>query len=72
MEQGYANGDGTTEDAIELALDDIDCKEQTRLVEVWFKEESAIQKRLIEENKDQLAAVKTRMSKGLAAAMAVK
>ncbi|MGX1365815.1 hypothetical protein RKD19_001174 [Streptomyces canus] len=72
MEQGYANGDGTTEDAIELALDDIDCKEQTRLIEVWFKEESAIQKRLIEENKDQLAAVKTRLSKALAAAKAVK
>ncbi|WP_432195428.1 hypothetical protein [Streptomyces sp. bgisy027] len=72
MEQGYANGDGTTEDAIELALDDIDCKEQTRLIEVWFKAESAVQKRLIEENKDQLTAVKTRMSKVLAAAKAVK
>ncbi|WLW52099.1 hypothetical protein [Streptomyces sp. YU58] len=72
MEQGYAKGDGTTQDAIELALDDIDCKKQTRLVEVWFKEESAIQQRLIKENKDQLAAVKTRMSKVLAAAEAVK
>lgn len=72
MEQGYANGDGTTQDAIELALDDIDCKERTRLIEVWFKEESAVQKRLIEEDKDQLAAVRTRMSKALAAAKAVK
>ncbi|WP_244177000.1 hypothetical protein [Streptomyces albus] len=72
MEQGYANGDGATEDAIELALDDIDCKERTRLIEVWFKEESAIQKRLIKENKHQLAAVKTRMSEVLAAAKAVK
>ncbi|MFC8388727.1 hypothetical protein [Streptomyces sp. NPDC057238] len=72
MEQGYANGDGTTEDAIGLALDDIDCKKQARLIEVWFKEESAVQKRQIEENKDQLAAVKTRMSKALAAAEAVK
>jgi hypothetical protein len=72
MEQGYANGDGTTEDAIELALDDIGCKEQTRLIEVWFKEESAIQKRLIKENKDQLDAIKKRMSEVLAAAKAVK
>ncbi|CAM5597515.1 hypothetical protein STANM337S_05408 [Streptomyces tanashiensis] len=72
MEQGYADGDGTTKNAIELALDDIDCKEQTRLIEVWFKEESAVQKRLIEENKDQLAAVKKRMGEALAAAKAVK
>ncbi|MFJ8881980.1 hypothetical protein ACIRJR_01025 [Streptomyces sp. NPDC102402] len=72
MEQGYADGDGTTKNAIELALDDIDCKEQTRLIEVWFEEESAVQKRLIEENKDQLAAVKKRMGEVLAAAKAVK
>lgn len=72
MEQGYADGDGTTKNAIELALDDIDCKEQTRLIAVWFKEESAVQKRLIEENKDQLAAVKKRMGEVLAAAKAVK
>ncbi|MFC8012642.1 hypothetical protein [Streptomyces cinereoruber] len=72
MEQGYASGDGTTEDAIELALDDIDCKQQTRLIKVWFKAESAIQKRLIEENKDRLVTVKTRMSEVLAAAKAVK
>ncbi|MDX3239395.1 hypothetical protein PV392_27645 [Streptomyces sp. ME03-5709C] len=72
MEQGYADGDGTTKNAIELALDDIDCKEQARLIEVWFKEESAVQKRLIEENKDQLAAIKKRMGEVLAAAEAVK
>ncbi|MEU9357962.1 hypothetical protein AB0D35_07580 [Streptomyces sp. NPDC048301] len=72
MEQGYADGDGTTRNAIELALDDIDCKEQTRLIEVWFREESAVQRRLIEENKDQLAAVKKRMGEVLAAAEAVK
>ncbi|WP_433543676.1 hypothetical protein ACQPZG_00140 (plasmid) [Streptomyces sp. CA-294286] len=72
MEQGYADGDGTTKNAIELALDDIDCKKQTRLIEVWFQEESAIQKRLIEENKDQLAALKKRMSEALEAAKAVK
>ena len=72
MEQAYAKGDGTTKDAIALALDDIDCKEQTRLIAVWAKEESAVQKRLIEENKDQLAAVKKRMGEVLAAAKAVK
>ncbi|MFE7510845.1 hypothetical protein [Streptomyces sp. NPDC057540] len=72
MEQGYADGDGTTKNAIELALDDIDCKERTRLIEVWFKEESTVQKRLIEENKDPLAAVKKRMGEVLAAAKAVK
>lgn len=72
MEQGYADGDGTTKNAIELALDDIDCKEQTRLIEVWFQEESAVQRRLIEENKGQLAAVKKRMGEVLAAAKAVK
>ncbi|MDX2294418.1 MULTISPECIES: hypothetical protein [Streptomyces] len=71
MEQGYASGDGTTKDAIELALDDIDCKQQTQLIEVWFKAESEIQKRLIEENKDRLVVVKTRMSEVLAAAKAV-
>lgn len=72
MEQGYANGDGTTEDAIGLALDDIGCKEKTRLIEVWFKEESAIQKRLIKENKDQLDAIRKRMSEVLMAAKGTK
>ncbi len=72
VEQGLADGDGATKNAIALALDDLDCKEQTRLIEVWFKEESAVQKRLINENKDQLAAVEARMSEVLAAAKAVK
>ncbi len=72
MEQGYTDGDGTTKNAIELALDDIDCKEQTHLIEVWFKEESAVQKRLVEENKDQLAAIKKHMGEVLTAAKAVK
>ncbi|WP_284117334.1 hypothetical protein [Streptomyces fragilis] len=72
MDQAYAKGDGTTQDAIELALDDIDCKERTRLVEVWFAQESKVQKRLIEENKGRLTAVKKRMSEVLAAAKAVR
>ena len=72
MEQGLSDGDGTNRNAIELALDDIDCKKQTRLIEVWFTEESAVQKRLIKENKEQLAAVKTRMSEVLSAAKVVK
>ncbi len=72
MEQGYAKGDGTTEDAIELALDDIDCKKQTRLIEVWAEEESAVQKQLIEKNRGRLTAVKKRMGKALEAAKAVK
>lgn len=72
MEQAYAKGDGTTQDAIELALDDIDCKERTRLVEVWSAQESKVQKRLIEENKDQLTAVRKRMGEVLAAAKAVR
>ena len=70
MEQGLVETD--TQDSIALALDDIDCKEQTRLIEVWFKEESAVQKRLIKENKDQLDVVKTRTRDVLTAAKAVK
>ncbi|MFJ4126279.1 hypothetical protein DLE01_19990 [Streptomyces sp. FT05W] len=70
MEQGFVETD--TQDSIALALDDIDCKEQTRLIEVWFKEESAVQKRLIKENKDQLDVVKTRTRDVLTAAKAVK
>lgn len=74
MEQGLSEGDGsvTTKNAIEIALDDIDCKKQTRLIQVWFTQESAVQKRLIEENKDQLGAVKKRLSQILEAAEAVK
>ncbi|MER7176626.1 hypothetical protein [Streptomyces mesophilus] len=74
MEQGLADGDGdhATKNAIALASDDLDCKKQTRLIKVWFQEESAVQKRLIKENKDRLAAVKARMSEILAAAKAVK
>ncbi|MFE2940760.1 hypothetical protein ACFXKG_17125 [Streptomyces sp. NPDC059255] len=70
MEQGLGGTD--TDDSIALALDDIDCKEQTRLIEVWFKEESAVQKQLIKKNKDQLTAVERRMKEVLTAAKAVK
>ncbi|MEU0163526.1 hypothetical protein ABZ154_33260 [Streptomyces sp. NPDC006261] len=69
-EKGLGNTE--TKDSIALALDDIDCKEQTRLIEVWFKEESTVQKRLIKENRAQLTAAKMRLKDVLTAAKAVK
>lgn len=74
IEQGLADvkGDDPTRNAIELALDDIDCKKQTRLVRVWFTEESTVQRRLIEENKSRLDDVKKRSDEVIEAARAVK
>ncbi|MGX1471292.1 UNVERIFIED_CONTAM: hypothetical protein RKD50_000100 [Streptomyces canus] len=61
--------DGTpSQDEIHVALADIDCKESTHLVKIWFDAESAIQKQQIADHRDALTTSKGRNIAALAAA----
>ncbi|WP_344290375.1 hypothetical protein [Streptomyces synnematoformans] len=48
-----------SQDEIRLAVAEVECKQQSDLVGVWFREESAIQERLITENKEPLELAQT-------------
>ncbi|MFB6844979.1 hypothetical protein ACFCXS_08975 [Streptomyces sp. NPDC056373] len=58
MDQGVTADGEPTKESIALAVDDIDCKEQTDLVKIWFGVESAIQNRQIADSRSQLTAIK--------------
>jgi hypothetical protein len=51
-----------------LAVAEVDCKEKSGLVGVWFEEESKIQKQLIADNQAKLDALRTRNAEAVAAA----
>ncbi len=68
MDQGVTPDGEPTEESIALAVDDIDCKQQTDLVKIWFGVESAIQTRQIADNQDQLTAIKQQHGAEVAAA----
>ncbi|MFE1962190.1 hypothetical protein [Streptomyces sp. NPDC059479] len=68
MDQGVTNGGEPSQESIALAVDDIDCKEQTDLVKIWFGVESAIQDKQIADNKSQLTGIKEQHGKEVAAA----
>ncbi|MBO1413165.1 hypothetical protein [Streptomyces sp. FH025] len=53
-----ATGSGPSKEEIAVATADLDCKERTGLVKVWFDVESEVQRKQIEEN--QLALNQTR------------
>ncbi|MFD3658939.1 hypothetical protein [Streptomyces sp. NPDC058620] len=57
------NGFTASDKEIAVATAEVECKENTNLVKVWFAEESAIQQQLIADNKPALARAQTR-SKG--------
>jgi hypothetical protein len=59
---------GTTRLETETATADVACKRETNLVGVWFAVESAYEKRLINENRDQLAEVRRANTARVAAA----
>ncbi|WP_369263710.1 hypothetical protein [Streptomyces sp. R35] len=60
--------DPASQEEIDTALAEIDCKQETNLVDIWFKEETAIQKQQIADHKDELTAAKDKNTKALAAA----
>ncbi|QKZ18142.1 hypothetical protein [Streptomyces chartreusis] len=68
MDQGVTNDGQPSQVSIALAVDDIDCKEQTDLVKIWSDVESAIQYKQIADNKSQLAGIKEQHGKEIAAA----
>lgn len=68
MDQGVTNDGKPSQESIALAVDDIDCKQQTDLVKIWFDAESAIQDKQIADNKPQLTGVKDQRGKEITAA----
>lgn len=64
----HAEGGPASQEEIAVALAEIDCKEKTDLVKVWFTEESKIQKAQIAEHRTKLNGTRTRNSEAVAAA----
>ncbi|MFI1658131.1 hypothetical protein ACH4ZU_24935 [Streptomyces sp. NPDC020472] len=64
----HAEGGPASKEEIAVATAEIDCKERTDLVAVWFAEESKIQKAQIAEHQDKLNGARTRNSDAVAAA----
>lgn len=63
------HADGTpSQDEVDVALADIDCKKSTDLVKIWFDAETAIQKQQIADHRDELTKSKARNTAALAAA----
>ncbi|MGP3635912.1 hypothetical protein ACTU45_21570 [Streptomyces sp. 24-1644] len=59
---------GASKEEIAVALAEIDCKEETGLVAIWFKEDSAIQTKQLAAHRSELAGARDRHGKALAAA----
>jgi hypothetical protein len=66
----HPEGGPASKEEIAIALAEIDCKEQTDLVAVWFTEESKIQKAQIAEHQNKLNGTRTQNSSAVAAANA--
>ncbi|MBT2364053.1 hypothetical protein J7E88_01565 [Streptomyces sp. ISL-10] len=66
MDQGVSEAD--PQKSITLALHDLACKEKTKLIQVWFDEESTIQKQAIKDHSTELKAVKSRHALTMTAA----
>ncbi|MFI2504452.1 hypothetical protein [Streptomyces sp. NPDC018972] len=68
MDQGVTNDGKPSQESIALAVDDIDCKEQTDLVKIWFEVESAIQNEQIADDRSRLTGIKEQRGKKIVAA----
>lgn len=68
MDQGVTIDGKPSQESIALAVDDIDCKERTDLVKIWFGVETAIQNKQITDNKSRLTGIKEQHGKEVAAA----
>ncbi|MFH9002914.1 hypothetical protein ACH4E5_06675 [Streptomyces afghaniensis] len=71
MTQGVTDGrTSKSRDSIELAVDDVACKQRTNLVRIWFDTESEIENKQVADNKAKLEAIAARHGKALSAARA--
>lgn len=68
MDQGVTNDGEPSQEAIALAVDDIDCKTQSDLIKVWSDVETAIQNKQIADNKSRLTGIKSQHGKEATAA----
>jgi hypothetical protein len=69
LEAHYDSGTPiASHEEIALAVAEVECKEQTSLVAVWFERERLIQQALIDQNLDVLGEVKAHNEQALAAA----
>ncbi|MFG2328039.1 hypothetical protein ACGFMM_00285 [Streptomyces sp. NPDC048604] len=66
----HAEGGPASKEEIAVALAEIDCKSETRLVPIWFAEETRIQQSQIAEHQAELNGVRTRNGSAVAAATA--
>lgn len=66
-----AESETADQQEIEVATAEVDCKQETGLVKVWFAEETTIQKRLVEENQQALKGAESQLGKTLEKAAAV-
>ncbi|MFJ6569556.1 hypothetical protein ACIQNU_19230 [Streptomyces sp. NPDC091292] len=64
---GHIDGAPSDEETA-VAVADVDCKESTDLVAIWFKEDTAIQKKQIAEHLTGLTGARNQNTKALAAA----
>jgi hypothetical protein len=71
MAQGVTEGRASkSQDSIDLAVDDVACKQQTNLVKIWFDTERKIENKQIAANKAKLEAIASGHGKALSAARA--
>ncbi|MEU9322796.1 hypothetical protein AB0D91_03135 [Streptomyces canus] len=68
MDQGVTIDGKPSQESIALAVDDIDCKEQTGLVKIWSGAESAIQDKQIADNESHLTGIQEQRGKEVAVA----
>ncbi|MET9252316.1 hypothetical protein [Streptomyces sp. NPDC003717] len=68
MDQGVTADGKPTAESIALAVDDIDCKQQTDLVKIWSDVESAIQSGQIADNRSRLTGIKAERGQEVTAA----
>ncbi|HLT09733.1 MAG TPA: hypothetical protein VK028_02860 [Micromonosporaceae bacterium] len=60
-DQRWWQGRGPSDAEIAAATADLDCRQRTNLVGIWFAVESAYQQQLIEQHADALAAIRARL-----------
>ena len=59
------------DEEIKIAVADVECKQQTGLIRIWFDEETAIQKQLVAGDRAALDRARARTDKTLSKAAAV-
>ncbi|WP_405796437.1 hypothetical protein [Streptomyces sp. NBC_01506] len=66
-----AEAETADQDEIEVATAEVECKQETDLVKIWFAEETTIQKQLVDDNQQALVGAQSQLNKTLGKAAAV-